>query len=421
MTVDTVRRRFLWLLWLRWLPVGLIAPLLVLVLVERGLTLAQVGVVMAVYGITTAVLELPTGGLADTLGRRPVLLLSALLGMVFIALVLALDGIVGLSVAAFVGGVSRALGSGPLEAWFVDSTRAIDPNAKLERGLSLGSTLDGVALALGAIVGGFLPQLFGGRLAVSLVAALVLSGVYFGAVALLMTEHRLASPDRVRIAFARIPQVVRAGTALTVRHRFLRRLMLGYVAIGIGISAIEVLWQPRFATLLGDAASKTGFFGILLAVASGASALGALAAPWFRRRFRGRISPALTVAQGLMGVAMLALAVSRTLIAASVAFVVAYLFGGLISPYLQELLHEHVPADRRTTMVSVSSLSMQSGGFVSALTLPAMAAAYGIPVAWVVGGSILGLAALLYVGIPNRATAGVVLRESVALSATKSP
>jgi hypothetical protein len=109
------------------------------------------------------------------------------------------------------------------------------------------------------------------------------------------------------------------------------------------------------------------------------------------------------------------------LIAASVAFVVAYLFGGLVSPYLQELLHEHVPADRRTTMVSVSSLSLQSGGFVSALTLPAVAAVYGIPVAWVVGGSILGLAALLYVGIPNRATAGVVLRQSVALSATENP
>ena len=193
MTVDSVRRRFLLLLWLRWLPVGLIVPLLVLILVGRGLTLAQVGAVMAVYGITTAVFELPTGGLADTLGRRPVLLLSSLLGMVFIALVLAAPGVVGLSVAAFVGGLSRALGSGPLEAWFVDSTRDIDPGAQLARGLSLGCTLDGVALALGAIVGGFLPQLFGGHLDVSLVAALVLTGVHFIAVALLMTEKRPAS------------------------------------------------------------------------------------------------------------------------------------------------------------------------------------------------------------------------------------
>jgi MFS family permease len=297
MSVDTVRRRFLSL---RWLPVGLVAPLLVLVLIDRGLTLAQVGLVMGVYGITTAVLELPTGGLADSLGRRPVLLLSSLLGMVSISLLLALRGVAGLSLAALVWGVSRALGSGPLEAWFVDTTRAVDPEAKLERGLSLGATLDGVALALGA---------------------LVLYGVHFTAVAFLMTEHPQAASSRLRLAFARIPQVIRAGTVLTVRHRYLRRLMLSYVAIGIGISAIEVLWQPRFATLLGDAASKTGFFGILLAVAFAASALGALVAPWFRRRFRGRIAPALTITQGLMGLAMLALAASGALIAASVGFV----------------------------------------------------------------------------------------------------
>jgi MFS family permease len=413
MSVDTVRRRFLWLVWLRWLPVGLVAPLLILVLVDRGLSLAQVGLVMAVYGITTAVLELPTGGLADTLGRRPVLLFSSLLGMVFIALLLTLRGVVGLSLAAFVLGVGRALNSGPLEAWFVDTTRAIDPEAKLERGLSLGATLDGVALALGAIVGGFLPQLFNGRLSVSLVAALVLYGVHFVAVALLMTEHAQAASGRLRLAFARIPQVLHAGTELTLRHRNLRRLMLSYVAIGVGISAIEVLWQPRFATLLGDMGGKTGFFGILLAVAFGASALGALVAPWFRRCFRGRTAPALTVAQGFMGVMVLALAASGALVAASVGFVAVYFFSGLMSPYLQELLHEHVPADRRATMVSVSSLSLQSGSFASALTLPTLAAVYGIPVAWVVGGAILGLAALLYVGVPNRATAVITPRESV--------
>ena len=332
--------------------------------------------------------------------------------MVFIALVLAAPGVVGLSVAAFVGGLSRALGSGPLEAWFVDSTRDIDPGAQLARGLSLGCAVDGVALALGAIVGGFLPQLFGGHLDVSLVAALVLTGVHFIAVALLMTEKRQASPRRLRIAFMRIPQVVRAGPPRTFRHHYLRRLMLGYVAVGIGVSAIEVLWQPRFATLLGDGASRTGFFGILLAVAFGASAAGAFVAPAVRRRLRGRISPALTVSQGSRGGAHPGgLGGARRGVRSLCRL---YLFNGLMSPYLQELVHEHVPAERRTTMVSVGSLGLQSVAFVSALTLPALAAVNGIPVAWVVGGSIVGLAALLYVGVPNRATADCPVGESVA-------
>ena len=41
-------------------------------------------------------------------------------------------------------GVYRALDSGPLEAWYVDATLAADPDAKLERGLSAGTTVLGV-------------------------------------------------------------------------------------------------------------------------------------------------------------------------------------------------------------------------------------------------------------------------------------
>ncbi len=250
MSAQTVLRRFLLLSGLRWLPVGIVAPLLVLVLVDRGLGLARVGVVMAVYGITTAVLELPTGGLADALGRRPVLLLSSFLAMVFIALVLLLRGLGGLCAAAFVGGLSRALDSGPLEAWFVDATRAADPAVGLDRGLSLSGTLDGVALAVGAIAGGFLPQFFSGRLATPLFAALTFHGVHFVAVASLMAERLDTSRvvlARVSTAFRQIPEVVRAGTASALRSTCLRKLLLGALALGFGISAVEVLWQPRFA------------------------------------------------------------------------------------------------------------------------------------------------------------------------------
>lgn len=109
-----------------------------------------------------------------------------------------------------------------------------------------------------------------------------------------------------------------------------------------------------------------------------------------------------------MGVAVLALAAAGDLVAASAAFVAVYLCNGLLSPHLQEVLHEHVPADCRSTMVSVNSLSLQGGNFASALALPALAAVHGIPVAWLVAGVILAMASLLYTGVPNRATAGSV-------------
>ncbi len=54
-------------------------------------------------------------------------------------------------------GVGRALDSGPVEAWYVDTVHRIDPAADVAPGLSKHSAADGGSLAVGAVVGGFLP------------------------------------------------------------------------------------------------------------------------------------------------------------------------------------------------------------------------------------------------------------------------
>ena len=75
--MRAVDRRYAGLSFLQWLPVGLTMVPMVLLLLERGLTLAEVGALGLVSSLTLALAELPTGGLADSLGRRPVLVASA--------------------------------------------------------------------------------------------------------------------------------------------------------------------------------------------------------------------------------------------------------------------------------------------------------------------------------------------------------
>ena len=79
LTARTATRRYVGLTALRWLPVGLSAPVTVLLASARGLSPADIGVVLAVYSVVTLLLELPTGGLADALGHRLVLVLAGLL------------------------------------------------------------------------------------------------------------------------------------------------------------------------------------------------------------------------------------------------------------------------------------------------------------------------------------------------------
>jgi DNA-binding transcriptional ArsR family regulator len=69
--VDPTRRYTL-LSFLQWLPVGLMMVPMVLLLLERGFSLGEVAAIAGVSAVAVALLELPTGGLADAVGRRPV-------------------------------------------------------------------------------------------------------------------------------------------------------------------------------------------------------------------------------------------------------------------------------------------------------------------------------------------------------------
>ncbi|HET9757386.1 MAG TPA: MFS transporter, partial [Candidatus Limnocylindrales bacterium] len=152
----SARRRYLVLTALRWLPVGLLIPIFVLVPLSRGLTLTEIGVVFAVQGLVVLALELPTGGLSDSLGRRPVLLLAGVLAVVSMSIFTVAHTTPMFIVAMAFQGIYRALDSGPLEAWYVDATLASDPDAEIEHGLGRGSAVLSVAIALGALLSGAL-------------------------------------------------------------------------------------------------------------------------------------------------------------------------------------------------------------------------------------------------------------------------
>ena len=70
MTTEGLTRRFVLLRALRWLPVGLVLPFMVITPESRGLSIGEIGAVFAVHSVVAIALEVPSGALADTAGRR---------------------------------------------------------------------------------------------------------------------------------------------------------------------------------------------------------------------------------------------------------------------------------------------------------------------------------------------------------------
>ena len=253
---PSVRRRYLALIGLRWFQTGLLIPVITLLMVSRGLTLVEIGLVGSVAGIVILVLELPTGGLSDALGRRPTLLLAYLFALAGLVVLYLADSVGGFILATILTAIFRALDSGPLEAWYVDATHAADPAARIESGLAAGSSVLSLGIAAGALLAGALVAL-DPLPAVETLALPVLLAVGFAVVNLvaafvLLTETRRASGFRAVAASVRaVPTVVREGVGLLRGSRVLATVVAVELFWGFAIIAFETLFPIRLAEVTG--------------------------------------------------------------------------------------------------------------------------------------------------------------------------
>jgi MFS family permease len=400
LTPRQAQRRYVGLTALRWLPVGLCAPVTVLLATSRGLSPADIGFTVAVYGFVTLLLELPTGGLADAIGHRPVLVLSQLLSIASILLMVVADSVLMFAVAWSVQGVSRALDSGPLEAWFVDTVHLADPDADVTPGLSRAGAADGLGLSFVAILGGVLPLLTGQdstALSVPLLAAAALTVVSLIAVVLLVVPLRTS--DRSATAalaagFREVPQIVRDTAVLVSRDRVLRTLWVISFLTGTVLTALELLGPLHFADLGGGLAEGSAVFGTVMAVSFAAAGFGALLAPWARRLARGSVAWASLGFALLGAVSVVGVALAPGVVVAAVAYALFYLFNGGGWPLRQQLMHEQTTSAQRSTTVSAKSFALMLGGMLGSLLLPRLAEAAGIPVAFLAAAGALVLMAV---------------------------
>ena len=398
--LGSIHRRYLTLVALRWLPVGLLIPIFVLVPLSRGLSLTEIGLVFAMQGLVVLALELPTGGLSDAIGRRPVLLLATLIALIALGLFTVADGAPLFFVAMTLEGVYRALDSGPLEAWYVDAMLAANPNAEIEHGLGRGSSVLSLAIALGSLVSGALVGLHPvpglDPLLLPLLVCLGLYVVDLVAIAVLLTEPPRARDQRaIATSIRAVPSIVADGLRLLRSSRVLLGIVMVEAFWGFSMVSFESLFPIRLSELVGGTDAAGAIMGPVGSAAWIASAAGAAAIVAVSRRIGvARSAAALRIVQGATIVAMGLLAGPVGVIAAYLGCYVAH---GASNPMHTTLLHRQVDGPHRTTVLSINSMLSQPAFALGAIILAALADRTSVSTAMIVGGLICAIAAPLYI------------------------
>jgi MFS family permease len=417
LTPEAARRAFYLLMVTRWFPVGLVVGVMILLLTERGLTIAQAATAMAVTGIVTFALELPTSGLADALGRRPVYLMSAVVGLAAGLAYAVAQSFWAFVVAGVLTGLFRALDSGPLEAWLVDTIHETEPGADVDQTLSRAGTVLGVSIAAGAVASGAViwwhpvTSVLGRPLTAIEGAVWVfatLNVVHLVAAWLLVRESPRGGHATwlaaVRSSAREAPAVIGSGLRLLRSSPVLLGLVLAETFWSVGMVTFESLMPLRLEEILGSAQQAGALIGPAAAAAWGLFAGGAAVAGLASKRLG--VARAAMLGRGLNAAG----AVVMGLVAGPLALVVAYLFTysmhGMNGPPHAALLHRVATSQNRTVVLSMNSMMAFLAFALAAPLLGALADTVSIQHAMVLAGALSLIGVLGYVPARRAERAG---------------
>lgn len=332
-------------------------------LLNAGLSNFEAFAVNGFFSLGQVIFEVPTGIVADTLGRR----MSYLLGSLTLAFSTLLYIVMWQTEAPFIGwafssmllGLGYTFFSGALEAWLVDALHATNFKGSLDQVFAKGQITGGIAMLTGSILGGIIAQVTNLGIPYLLRAAVLILtfvGAFF-----LMKDLGFKAKSMKR-PIKEIKNVFKQSIDHGLRNAPVRWIMLAApFTTGVSFYIFYAL-QPFLLELYGDERAY-GVAGLVAALSAGAQIAGGILAHKIRKLFSKRTT-AIILGTFATGVILLTVSQINSFIAVLILIFLWGIMFSAIRPIRQAYLNGIIPSKQRATVLSFDSLMGSSGGIV---------------------------------------------------------
>jgi MFS family permease len=390
-TPRSIQRTYLLLLLGNTLAASFIWGINTIFLLDAGLSNLEAFAANAFFTVGMVLFEVPTGIVADTVGRRASYLLGTVTLTASTLLYVLLWQIEApfweWAVASILLGLGFTFFSGAVEAWLVDALTATGFTGAMESVFGRGQVVGGAAMLTGSVAGGFIAQ------QTSLGVPFLLRGAVL--IVMFVLAFRLMhdvgfTPETGGRPLAEMRKIASASIDYGWRVPAVKWLMVEALFTGgVGIYAFYAL-QPYLLELYGDPHAYQ-IAGLVAAIVAGAQILGGVAAPRIRRLFRRRTS-ALIATAGLSVVALGLIGIVENFWAVIGLTSVWGLLFAATMPIRQAYLNGLIPSRQRATILSFDSLMSSSGGVWAQPVLGRAADVWGYAPSYLLGAGISVLA-----------------------------
>jgi MFS family permease len=314
---------------------------------QRGLTVLMVVLCEIIYSVSIVIFEIPTGVFADKFGRKPLLLIGAVLSVFeFIILLFAYDFWVFASVV-FLAGISSACTSGAWNALLYDSLAAVNKQGSFEKMVGRLNSLDFIGAMIAALSGSVLAKYYGFELnyilsAISMCLAFVFT-------ILLKEPPRTSLEVKKKTEQENFMVYIKKSLLFYKSNPKLVTILTHAMAIGACITYLDEFWQ----LYLNEVGFSVLFFGVFSACISLVRIPGNILAASLLTYFKAE-----TIILFILGLTTVSFLVTAIFpgVFGLLTIIVIFIGSGVMDPVVTGYLHHHGNSDIRATIESFQSL-----------------------------------------------------------------
>lgn len=353
----------------------LIMPIVALFYTDNGLDDFDIYLLQAIYSVSVAVLEIPSGYMADIIGRKKSLVMGSILGTIGFVVYSVSTGFNGFLLAEVTLGLGGSFISGSDSAMLYDSLAGMRKKHKylqLEgRILSLGNFAETIA----AIGGGLLAAFFSYRSVYICQAAIAAIAI---PASLLLVEP----PKEGRILRPGLNHILQVcKESLFINRKLSSTLLMSSIT---GTATLCMAWtsQIYFVSMGLTEKSITPLWVMLNLTVAVVAAFASSVTDWLKK---GR---AIVVLALFIPMSYIFLGLFPLLFAVAV-LMVFYAVRGYATPLLKDLINAHCLSETRATVLSIRNMIIRGGFAILGPFIGALSSHYSLSFALITSGCIL--------------------------------
>ena len=359
--------------------IRLVWMIMTIYLLWLGFSFTNIGWFETIYALVVVLLELPTGALADLIGKKKALIISCF----FNALLFMGIGLMNLPIQyyliALIGGIAWSFSSGADVALFYDSVKKLGREKDYKKIRGRINTSNQVASILGVFLGPFL-YIVNPRL-----GFLITGGVYVIAALILFTMVEPYKPKNKVSLRAHWKQTVH-GLKFTINHKCVMWLIGFFFLSTIGIELFYDFWQQPLLVHNGFEVKYFGFIFAGMMVVRGIVS-------WYTHKIEGKLKENWSIISILILQVIMFYLFSFS--NAYVLIIFLDILYGVIAfkeIIFEDYINSYIRSSNRATVLSVKSLIYNLTGAIFYISVGKLLDIYSINYV------LIGASVMLFVG-----------------------